>query len=320
MTGEYKISYEPRLASLALDWSSLRPEAGSPYQKYLQDNANSVQSRLSVMLDLGRLQEIPSQAKILLDSVETVESYRTHPLAIDLARFEPPGASGSLLVISTDLAGGEPDRAVTVLARLLSHDAKAAPITLDESSFRVEGKGADRIAQARTALPPGRWDLTVMAVDTEGGSTGIFRTTLVIPPRAEGLHLSDVDLTRSLEPIAYASLVTYEEPFVVGTFKVTPLAGRPLRRGDKIQLFYEIYGGSAPFRISYQLEGRENDGRFTPLGRPSSLENPDRSQGFELPTGPAWPVGEYRMRIEVEDKDGAKASATLPVRLAASES
>jgi GWxTD domain-containing protein len=317
MSGEYKISYDPRLSQIALDINKIRERHTAPYDTWLQDNANPARSYLSVMLDLGRLQEVPSQEKILLDNVETVESYKTHPLALEVAQYEPPGVEGGLVVVSVHL-GGDSAAGTAVLGKLVARDAAQPPRVLDEGSFRVEGTGPDRIAQARAVVAPGVWDLTVMTVDAEaGGSTGVYRHALDVRPRSKTLHLSDVSLTSSLEPLAYKALVSYDEPYVVGTFRVTPRGGKPIARGEPIQIFYEVYEGRAPFRISYQLEGKENDGRFVPLGRPSVLDGKDRSQGFELPTGASWPVGDYRVKIDVEDADQQKAGAVVPVRLEA---
>jgi hypothetical protein len=269
------------------------------------------------MLDLGRLQEVPSQEKILLDRVETVESYRTHPLALEVAQYEPPSVDGTLVVISVHL-DGDPDAETAVLGKLVPRDATQSARVLDEGSFRIESKGADRMAQARAVLAPGVWDVTVMTVEAEaGGSTGVYRNALTVRPRTKALHLSDVSLTSALEPLAYRALVSYDEPYLVGTFKVTPRGGKPVAPGEPIQLFYEIYEGTPPFRISYQLEGKENDGRYIPLGGPSVLESKERSQGFELPTRASWPVGDYRVRIDVEDADQHKAEAMVGATLEA---
>jgi GWxTD domain-containing protein len=316
LTGEYKISYEPKLASVFFDWNSVRGEIQTKYDRWIEETTTPLRSKLSVMLDLGKLQEVPPQEQVLLERVETVEAYRTHALPVELVRFEPPGDTGSLLVITIGLPGDAgSERRPAILAKVLSHDASVPMRVLEEGSFRLEGSGPDRIAQSRILLQPGLWDLTLMTVDPEGGSTGIYRTTIDVRPRGAGLHLSDIALPRSLEPLAYRALVSYEEPFVVGAFRIMPRAGRPLRQGDEIHLFYEIYGGRGPYRISYQVEGKENDGRWTPLGRPSILEGAEGAQGWGLPTGPNWPPGDYRVRVDVADAEGAATSALVPVTL-----
>jgi hypothetical protein len=100
---------------------------------------------------------------------------------------------------------------------------------------------------------------------------------------------------------------------------VVPLAGRPLRRGDELNLFYEIYGGRAPYRIVYRIEGKEDDGRFTPLGKPVDLDRAEGAQGWSLPTSERWPVGDYRIRIELTDAAGGSITRVVPFTLAPRE-
>jgi hypothetical protein len=81
-------------------------------------------------------------------------------------------------------------------------------------------------------------------------------------------------------------------------------------RGEPVRLFYEIYGASAPFRISYQLEGQEDDGRWSRLGNPQEREGTTKGQGFELPTGTSWPATRYRVHVTVVDAAGARSEST----------
>jgi hypothetical protein len=72
--------------------------------------------------------------------------------------------------------------------------------------------------------------------------------------------------------------------------------------------------------VSYRVEGREHDGRWTALGQPSSGAPAGASQGFELPTTPEWPAGDYRVRITVADEGGSTVAADLPFHLDAAGS
>ena len=64
--------------------------------------------------------------------------------------------------------------------------------------------------------------------------------------------------------------------------------------------------------------GRDDDGRWVSIGDPSSSEQSHRSQAWELPTSARWPVGEYRVRIEVMDAEGRLITAQAPFTLQAS--
>ena len=72
--------------------------------------------------------------------------------------------------------------------------------------------------------------------------------------------------------------------------------------------------------MAYQIEGREDDGTWVALGRPSSGEQSGTAQGWELPTTPGWPVGDYRVKIAVTDRNDRSIETRLPFQLADTES
>jgi hypothetical protein len=186
---------------------------------------------------------------------------------------------------------------------------------LGEDSFRLAEVAGRRVTQGRILLEPGAYDLTLMVVDPSTAVTGIHRETFSAPAAGRDLRFSDIVLALEVAPVEYAALASHDEPYHVGPFRVVPLVGDALERGEPVRVFYELYGGQAPFQIEYQVEGREVDGRWVGLGRPSSDRQDSRSQGFELPTGDRWPTGEYRLRIGVTDSAGASITAAVPFRL-----
>ena len=70
-----------------------------------------------------------------------------------------------------------------------------------------------------------------------------------------------------------------------------------------------------PLRVNYQVQGREEDGRWVDLGGPSSSEQEHHSQAWELPTSERWPLGPYRIKIEVYDADGKLVTREVPFEL-----
>ena len=74
-----------------------------------------------------------------------------------------------------------------------------------------------------------------------------------------------------------------------------------MKRGSPVQVFFEIYGGTAPYHIVYQLEGKEKDDHWIALGKPQEQDVTERGQGFSLETSATWPVGIYRLRIKIVD-------------------
>jgi hypothetical protein len=272
------------------------------------------------MLDQGTLQAIPSQEEYLIGRVETFETYAAHAVSAELARFEPQGHEAkSLVTVTLSIPESEYATVPSLIARFVPRDAAKLQRILGEGSFHVEGSGADRVTQGRLFLDPGTYDVTLLVADPEGRSNGIQRSKVDVPVPRTGLRLSDVVLASVLDPVAYASLASYEEPYFLGSFRVVPRMGRRLRRGDAVNVFYEIYGGSSPYRIVYRIEGKEDDGRFTPLGSPVTRDQAEGAQGWSLPTGDRWPAGDYRVRIEVTDAASGSATATVPFTLAPRE-
>lgn len=123
--------------------------------------------------------------------------------------------------------------------------------------------------------------------------------------------MSDLVLARTLTPLAYRALISYDEPFLVGAFRVVPRIGTTVPRGESVNLFFEVTGGSPPYRVAAQLEGREQDGSWRELGPPMTRDDGDRSQGFTLETKASWPAGEYRLRVSVRDTAESSAEGLL---------
>ncbi len=317
-SGEYHLSYDPKLSSVYFNEYAIRTGDRQRWDRYLEDIGGvSVESTLSVMLDLGRMQDVPPQEQILISRVLDRESFGTHPLLVQVDRMRHPRSDAILASLTVRLPDSETDQPPALMARLTPAGRPAEVNILGEDSFRVRSEGdAGLVAQARTTLPPGNWELILVAADPGSLSTGIHKGTVVIPNRREAFELSDVVVAYSVEPVEVRALVSHEEPFVFGPFRVVPLAGRTLVPGDSLNLAYEIYGANPPYEITYQLQGEEDDGRWTDLGLPAVKENAAQSgQAYELPLGARWPAGNYRIAMTVRDATGAVLEEKVPFSL-----
>lgn len=314
-TGEYRISYDPELSSVFFNELAVREGWNTGRDRFLELMGAPRATEMSVMLDLGRMQEVPSQARVLLERVETTASYATEPLQASLTRYAHPDRPGVVAVVTADVTGVGGVRPAAI-ARFTPHDATREPRMLGEDSFRLAEVAGQRVVQGRIVLDPGDYDLTLMVVDPQSAVTRMHRGTFRAALPGAALQLSDVTLALELAPVEYAALASHDEPFHVGAFRVVPRAAPELPAGEVVRVFYEIYGGAAPWRVEYRLEGREDDGRWTPLGRPAAGTQSTRSQGWDLPTSAAWPPGDYRILVDVRDAAGAAAAAEVPFRLA----
>jgi len=315
---EYKLSIDPKLNSIFFDQLAIREE--TPAQRVAERMFSSPKvSELSVMLDLGKMQEVPPQAQVILERVETIEAYRTRPVVAEVVRYRHPKRSGTLAVVSVDVTDDTPDTNPSIIVRFASRDATMEKRLLGENSFRFEQIGERRVAQGRLVLEPGTYDVTVMVVDPTTALPGMARQTIRAPQPSEQMRFSDVSWARELEPLRYAGLASYDEAFQLGGFRVVPRLDDVFRPGDVLRLFYEIYGGQPPYRIAYTLEGQEADEKWAPLGRPSERIQRVESQGWALPTTDAWPPGAYRIVISVEDAEERSMTTRMPFSLQAPE-
>ena len=305
VTGEYRLSFDPKLSSPFFNWTQVednRTRGLGDFLKSLQTGGDPI----GVMLDLGKMQEVPPAESILLDSVETVETFAFLPLAVAINRFQPD-ASGLLAVVTIAIPGDAGSAPPAILARCAVKGTKSGARILGEGSFRVEGDGAARVAQGRLRLDAGSWEVTVLAVDPATGVSRMFRGPVDPLPATPVFHLSDIVLADALEALPYAAQASYDAPYIVGGFKLTPKTTPWVTRGAPVKVFFELYGGVAPYHLAYQLEGQEQDGRWTGLGKPLEHDGTGRGQGFELPTSASWPVGSYRIEVTVTDAAGTRA-------------
>ena len=290
LTGEYRLSTDPRLASIFFD-PALLADRNSPnaWARYRAETAGSG-SRLDVMLDLGKMQEVPPQEQVLLERVETRETFAQRPLLVRLDRFRPDGALSTLVVMTLDLPSGSDSPAVVV--RLSPRDAGRTPKILAEGAFRVERIPGGRIAEGRATVEPGTWDVLALVVDPNESANRIWRGTLVIPAADDALRLSDPVLASRVEALQFRGLTGYDAPFTFGGFRIVPRLAPKVPRGEPIQVFLEAYGGTPPYAATFTLEGRENDGSYRILGAPQRFEQPAGAFAWSLPTGASRPEGD----------------------------
>ncbi len=315
-SGEFRISYDPRLTSVFLDWNRLRDDSRTPGWTSWLDESALYGSRLGAMLDLGKMQEIPPPEVMLLERVDSYELFHTEPLDVAVDRFEPPGRTDALVLLTYAIppAGGETEPAL--VARLRPRGAGGRERVLSEASFRIETTGRGRVAEARVFLEPGTWELLALVVDPDTGTNAAHREVLEIPERGPALRTSDPAVLSRLEPLPYATLATYDSPFVLGGFRARVEPRAEIVRGEPIRILIEAYGGEGPYRATFRLEGREIDGSFVPLGSPSVAEEPLGAFAWSVPTTLSWPTGPYRVRARIEDASGRAVEREIPFTLA----
>jgi GWxTD domain-containing protein len=311
--GEYRVSYDPDLTSVFFDANAMAEN--DRFDRFYEVIGATTKSELSVMLDLGRMQEVPPAEQVLIESVETAEAYETLPLEVEFARYFRPEDGTPLAVINVDLLPFAFEERPAIVARFVPRDASAGTRVLGEDSFQIAEQDGYRLAQGRLALEPGDYTVTVVVADALRAKTGMHQTTITLPARPEAMRLSDPVWAVAVEPVEYASLSSYDEPFHLGPFRVLPKTGSTYKRGETIKLFVEVVGASYPLRATFQLEGREDDGSWTALGQPATAEQTAGELAWEVPTAERWPPGAYRVRVDVRDAAGGEISTQAELTL-----
>jgi GWxTD domain-containing protein len=237
-TGEYRVSYDPKLSSVFFDALAVEEEWDRAMDRFLEFMGAPRETELSVMLDLGRMQEVPPQSQVLLERVETVETYATLPIDVDVTRYHHPEKAAMVAVVTADVSHVEAGTAAAVIARCRARDARQPQRMLGEDAFKTATVGGRRVAQGRIVLQPGEYDVTVLVADTATAATGLHRGSFTIPERSDRLRMSDTVWATELGPLAYAAMASYDEAYHVGAFHVVPsallrdLRGRTALPGD----------------------------------------------------------------------------------------
>jgi len=323
--GEYKVSYDPKLSSVFWNPNAIKPVGDDAVDRWMDVVGMPGRTEMSVMLDLGKLQEVPPQAQVLLERVETREAYLSHEISTRVDRFgHPEYPEEWLLSLTVDVSYTVGRDVPAVIARIRPLEetfegdgTSVGQRVLDEASFKISEEEAYRLAQARIRVPSGDYELTILVADPDTAQTGLMRRELHLGPLSERFRFSDVVLARDLDSLRYRGLTSYDEPYTVGPFRVVPRFESDYFPGDTIQLFYEIYKAALPVDVSYQVQGLEENGKWVDLGRAATSTQEHHSQAWALPTSERWPLGEYRIRVEVSDADGKLISTNVPFELIA---
>jgi hypothetical protein len=218
-------------------------------------------------------------------------------------------------VINVELTQMGPIDNVAILARFEPDDPRGETRLLGEDSFRLAATGNYRLAQGRVALAPGPYTVTVVVADPVNVKTALYRGEIKVPETPQTMRLSDAVWAVEMAEVKYRALASYDEPFHLGPFRVLPKLTSVYRRDDTVKLFVEVFGADYPLTATYQLEGLDDDGSWKPLGQPTVLEQSAAGLAWEVATNPRWPLGRYRVHVDVIDAAGRLVSTNAEFTL-----
>jgi len=162
-----------------------------------------------------------------------------------------------------------------------------------------------------TALParvlePGEYWAVLRLADPVGGASALLRAPFTAPDfSGKGVALSDLCFSSAITE------TTAPGRFAHGDWRVEPLPSRRYRRGEALQVYFEIYGlgtdaeGGNHYRVSSWIIPDESGGRASAAWASVGQEQRERGEMARFPmivgTRGMTP-GRYRIEIEVEDR------------------
>ncbi len=339
-TGEYRAESNPAVVEEVLYGSpaTIAPDLTSLGLSLPQFPLRM--SELHLMMDLGRLEEIPSEND-LLTAIVTAEEY-LGVIPFD-ARYDFfAGVRGETVVaitlgLDTGRDGaprGDRDRDLLIVGRVdpatppeSSGSSATVPRFLHERDFSPSGRRADPLSQgpevyqALASLPPGRYQATFAAFDPVARKTGSHTDMVEVPAfTQDDLALSSLCLSASIEPVGRHP--GPPGPYVMGHFKVMPRLSADYRNGDTFAVYFQVYSArtdpvtaAADLEIEYQFF-IVHGGSDVAIGRPIRFESLGNSaQGWSFPLRD-WPTGEFKLQVTVTDAlSGQVASRDVPFRI-----
>ncbi len=279
---------------------------------------------LQLMLDLGRLEEVPSQED-LLTAIVTAEEFlgalpfsvrydffagqqETTIVAITLSLLPDPLEPARADRMPDYSIVGRLDRVAPTeegtegsLVMLMEHDFSPSPIN---GSADYHGP---YIYQTVTSLRPGTYRASFAAFDRLTHQTGSYAADFEVPGFATNtLTISSLCLSDTIREIDPSD--ERDAPYVFGHLKVTPRLVPTYSNGETFAVYFQVYSAltdpvtSTPdLEIRYQFFVKQDSG-YLPIGKPILLESVGNSaQGWSFPIKD-WPRGEFRLQVSVTDQ------------------
>jgi GWxTD domain-containing protein len=320
-TGDYRLSTDPEYNSIYFDPLQPYDRGTSGAIADLQNSLpRAARSELGTALDLGKLQQVPTEEQALRDTVLTREFFGDLEAGLLVHRFPARGndvfVTLTLLIRSGDLdpPSEEDPRALDerfrIVARLESEEGTEFLFGDDDFRSDPDPSPADPWLrfQARRSLPPGRYRLAVAAFDLVGDVTATVRRDLTLAAWDPALpSVSDMVLAARLRVALPEERRGYAEPFVLADLEVVPRGGHPLLPGDHLRVYFQVHppaAGPPAVRLGYRILRRApGETGYEPVGSPRSLEDGTGVQTWDVPLATFLP-GRYRVVVEASSEGG----------------
>jgi hypothetical protein len=321
-SGEFRAETDPNLVERVLSHSVQQEVPETTVLGIAVPQMPPRISEMQIMLDLGRLEEVPSEDDLLTATVTAEEFFGVIPFS---ARYDFFARADNTTIVAMTLNIHpdplEPLRLISppdylIVGRIdvapVSGGEAGRPIFLREPDFSPSSHNVDPqyhgpyIYQTVATLRPGRYRLSFAAFDRLTRKIGSYTDTLEVAAfTEETLALSSLCLSESIEPVSPDA--GRAAPYVIGHLKVTPRLIPAYRNGETFAVYYQVYSArtdpatqTPDLQIEYQfLVGQA--GTYIPIGRAIRFESVgNAAQGWSFPLRD-WPAADFKLRVMVTD-------------------
>jgi len=202
------------------------------------------------------------------------------------------------------------------------------PVKMTDETFDEVTSG-NLLYEGEITLPPGKYNLKVVARENEGGKIGTFETPLVLPDVSDqGLSLSTVVFSNEVRPADQLPRSRFDRdrnaPLQVGNRTVLPSVTRVFRTNQTLSVYLESYVGKPPTTPQSAAPLPSVAFVFLRHGRKFAEAGPFNAKaekGSALKTTyfaqiplEKFPVGRYTVQVNVLDPAAAQVAFTrLPM-------
>ncbi len=335
---DWYLTSDPRLSSIYFspDSATQEPFGIGPALERLVTRLPYGGGTLGTAMDLGRLQEVPSERELLKAVVRAedfVGSYHGATTSTVLAT-----SSGKPLLVLTlalpksDLqpvfdghASGMLQRfAASAQLRAAGDENSLTVIDFPENAFAAEpnplpGDPWLRF-QAIRAVPAGNWALSGIILDRQGGGASTHYGTIKVPATPSTAPvISGPFLAREIRRAGGAARGS--RPFRIGDFIVVPRMDATIKTNERFALFVEILpapGDPGAVALDWQFFAAEASGEaFTPIARTGHLDDARGPRAWDTPASKFAP-GRYRLRFVARAPGGKSTEREISFEILAS--
>ncbi len=312
---DWRLSDDERFSSTGFDMNRPLSEQYPNLGRYadMLDRLPYQHGSLGTAMDLGQLQEVPTEEDLIHGVVTAEDFIGTIPAVLQThAVAAADGAAVIALTIAIrrdalspawDGTAGSLAERFTASATLLAPGA-VTPQDVPEDLFVAEPAPAADDAwlrfQALVKLPlgaaAGRWEMSAAVLDRPGGGVAAARAVVDVAPPVDGAPLISGPVLAQTLAHGTDVVPSATRPYRYGEALVVPRTTAEIGAGEPFKLFLEVLapaGRDLPVALGWEFRRRAPGAAASePWGKPGHLDDARGTRAWELKPG-TLPPGHY---------------------------